>query len=91
LQGISLDVAEGEIVALIGANGAGKSTALNAISGLLKMNCGKITYERRDITGHSPQAIVRGGIIQVPKGRAILTTLKVRENLGEHLPEKATG
>ena len=81
LQGISLDVKEGEIVALIGANGAGKSTALNAISGLLKMTSGNINYEKRPITGHSPQAIVRGGIIQVPEGRAILTTLKVRENL----------
>lgn len=81
LQGISLDVGEGEIVALIGANGAGKSTALNAISGLLKTTCGTITYDGHDITGHSPQAIVRDGIIQVPEGRAILTTLKVRENL----------
>jgi len=81
LQGISLDVGEGEIVALIGANGAGKSTALNAISGLLKITSGKITYDGHDITGHSPQAIVRDGIIQVPEGRAILTTLKVRENL----------
>jgi branched-chain amino acid transport system ATP-binding protein len=81
LQGISLNVGEGEIVALIGANGAGKSTALNAISGLLKTTGGKITYEERDITGHSPQSIVRSGIIQVPEGRAILTTLKVRENL----------
>jgi len=81
LQGISLHVGKGEIVALIGANGAGKSTALNAISGLLKTTGGKITYEGRDITGNSPQAIVRGGIIQVPEGRAILTTLKVRENL----------
>jgi len=81
LQGISLNVGEGEIVALIGANGAGKSTALNAISGLLKMTSGKIVYDGQDITGHSPQAIVRGGIIQVPEGRAILTTLKVRGNL----------
>jgi branched-chain amino acid transport system ATP-binding protein len=81
LQGISLHVREGEIVALIGANGAGKSTTLNAISGLLKTTNGKIIYEGRDITGHSPQAIVRSGIIQVPEGRAILTTLKVRENL----------
>ena len=81
LQGISLNVGEGEIVALIGANGAGKSTALNAISGLLKTTRGKIIYAEKDITGHSPQAIVRGGIIQVPEGRAILTTLKVRENL----------
>lgn len=81
LQGISLDVGEGEIVALIGANGAGKSTALNAVSGLLKLTGGKITYAGQDITGHSPQSIVRSGIIQVPEGRAILTTLKVRENL----------
>ena len=81
LQGISLHVGKGEIVALIGANGAGKSTTLNAISGLLKIAGGKMIYEGRDITGHSPQAIVRDGIIQVPEGRAILTTLKVRENL----------
>jgi branched-chain amino acid transport system ATP-binding protein len=81
LQGISLNVREGEIVALIGANGAGKSTALNAISGLLKMTSGRITYEGQNITGHSPQAIVRCGISQIPEGRAILTTLKVRENL----------
>ena len=81
LQGISLNVREGEIVALIGANGAGKSTALNAISGLLKKAGGNINYEGKDITGHSPQRIVRSGIIQVPEGRAILTTLKVRENL----------
>jgi ABC-type branched-chain amino acid transport systems, ATPase component len=81
LQGISLDVGEGEIVALIGANGAGKSTALNAISGLLEKTDGKIIYKGRDITGCSPQVIVREGIVQVPEGRAILTTLKVRENL----------
>jgi len=81
LQGISLQVGEGEIVALIGANGAGKSTALNAVSGLLKTTRGTITYDGRDITGHSPQAIVRDGISQVPEGRAILTTLKVKENL----------
>jgi branched-chain amino acid transport system ATP-binding protein len=81
LQGISLNVEEGEIVALIGANGAGKSTALNAISGLLKKTDGKIIYNGRDITSCSPQMIVREGIVQVPEGRAILTTLKVRENL----------
>jgi branched-chain amino acid transport system ATP-binding protein len=81
LQGISLNVEEGEIVALIGANGAGKSTALNAISGLLKKTEGKIIYKGRDITGCSPQTIVREGIVQVPEGRAILTTMKVRENI----------
>jgi branched-chain amino acid transport system ATP-binding protein len=81
LQGISLDVGEGEIVALIGANGAGKSTALNAVSGLLKKTGGTIIYKGRDITSCSPQVIVRDGIVQVPEGRAILTTMKVRENL----------
>jgi len=81
LQGISLDVEEGEIVALIGANGAGKSTALNAISGLLKKTDGKILYRGRDITASSAQRIVREGIVQVSEGRAILTTMKVRENL----------
>ena len=81
LQGISLDVEEGEIVALIGANGAGKSTTLNAISGLLKKTDGKILYRGNEITSSSAQTIVREGIVQVPEGRAILTTMKVRENL----------
>jgi branched-chain amino acid transport system ATP-binding protein len=81
LRGISFYVEEGEIVALIGANGAGKSTALNAISGLLKKTQGKIIYNGRDITVCSPHVIVRAGIVQVPEGRAILTTMKVRENL----------
>jgi branched-chain amino acid transport system ATP-binding protein len=81
LQGISLHIEEGEIVALIGANGAGKSTALNAISGMLKIISGEIIYAGRHITGHSPHTIVRRGVIQIPEGRAILTTLKVRENL----------
>lgn len=81
LQKVSLNVEEGEIVALIGANGAGKSTALNAISGLVKVTGGKIYFRGRDITAFSPQAIVREGIVQVPEGRAILTTLRVSENL----------
>jgi branched-chain amino acid transport system ATP-binding protein len=81
LQGISLHVKEGEIVALIGANGAGKSTALNAISGLLKKTQGEIFYNGKDITTFPPHVIVREGIVQVPEGRAILTTMKVRENL----------
>ena len=81
LRGISFHVDEGEIVALIGANGAGKSTTLNAISGLLKKTQGKIIYNGRDITACSPHVIVREGIVQVSEGRAILTTMKVRENL----------
>jgi branched-chain amino acid transport system ATP-binding protein len=81
LRGISFCVEEGEIVALIGANGAGKSTALNAISGLLKKAQGKIIYNGKDITNFPPHVIVREGIVQIPEGRAILTTMKVRENL----------
>lgn len=82
LQGVSLEVGKGEIVALIGANGAGKSTTLSAISGLVRtVGGGEITYQGKPISGLPAHAIVKRGIIQVPEGRAILTTLKVRENL----------
>jgi branched-chain amino acid transport system ATP-binding protein len=81
LKGISLEVREGEIVAFIGANGAGKSTALYAISGMVPTAAGQIVYRGRDIAGRAPHAIVREGIVQVPEGRAILTTLTVSENL----------
>ncbi len=81
LQGISLAVDEGEIVALIGANGAGKSTTLSAISGIVKPSQGWILFRGTDITNSKPQAIVRNGIVQAPEGRAILATLTVRENL----------
>ncbi len=80
LKGISLKVGTGEIVALIGANGAGKSTTLNAVSGLAPAT-GKILYLGREISGKAAHAIVRGGLVQVPEGRAILTTLTVAENL----------
>jgi len=81
LKGISLRVDEGEIVALIGANGAGKSTTLSAISGVVKPNGGRIVFHGLDITNSRPQEIVRSGIVQAPEGRAILATLTVRENL----------
>lgn len=81
LKGISLRVPAGEIVALIGANGAGKSTALNAVSGIVRPSEGKIVWHGTDITRCQPHAVVRSGIVQVPEGRAILTTLTVRENL----------
>jgi branched-chain amino acid transport system ATP-binding protein len=81
LQGISLEVGKGEVVALIGANGAGKSTTLNTISGLLRTTSGAILYEGEAINNLSAHAIVQRGIVQVSEGRAILTTLKVRENL----------
>ena len=81
LKGISLTVREGEIVALIGANGSGKSTTLNTISGIVKAAKGAVLYNDKNITKSSTHSIVKGGIVQVPEGRAILTTLKVIENL----------
>ena len=81
LKGISLTVKEGEIVALIGANGAGKSSTLNTISGIVRAKSGKILYKGKNIAKNHTDAIVKNGIVQVPEGRAILTTLKVIENL----------
>ncbi|MCS7282481.1 MAG: ABC transporter ATP-binding protein [Anaerolineae bacterium] len=81
LHGISFHVKEGEIVTLIGANGAGKSTTLRAISGLLLVDQGRILYEGKDITNASADQIVRMGIVHVPEGRKIFAPLTVRENL----------
>jgi len=81
LQGISLHVQEGEIVTLIGANGAGKSTTLNTISGLLHAAAGRIRYKGEDIAGMPADLIVKMGIVQVPEGRKIFAPLTVRENL----------
>jgi branched-chain amino acid transport system ATP-binding protein len=78
---LDLTIQPGEIVALIGANGAGKTTTLLAVSGLLKPSAGKILFEGKDVGRLRPQEIVRRGLVQVPEGRAILTTLTVRENL----------
>ncbi len=81
LKGISLDVTEGEIVTLIGANGAGKSTTLRTISGLLKPKSGKIVYEGKEIAGLPAQQIVGMGLSQVPEGRRIFANMTVMENL----------
>ncbi|MDD2214029.1 MAG: ABC transporter ATP-binding protein [Oscillospiraceae bacterium] len=81
LKGISFTVEEGEIVTLIGSNGAGKSTTLKAISGLLKPAAGKIFYHGRDITGLDAQQTVDQGIVLVPEGRRIFPNLTVLENL----------
>ena len=81
LQGISFNVAEGEIVTLIGANGAGKSTTLRTISGLLRPRQGHVTYKSSDITLMPAEQIVRLGISHVPEGRKIFSPLTVRENL----------
>ncbi|PUA20130.1 ABC transporter ATP-binding protein [Glaciimonas sp. PCH181] len=81
VKGITLSLNEGEITALVGANGAGKSTALLAISGLLKPTRGKVLLDDRDLTKLSPHKIVQSGVVQVAEGRAILTTLTIAENL----------
>jgi branched-chain amino acid transport system ATP-binding protein len=81
LDGISLRVELGELVALIGSNGAGKSTTLKAISGLVRPGSGKIRLEGRDISGDSTDRIVDLGISHCPEGRRIFGRLTVRENL----------
>jgi branched-chain amino acid transport system ATP-binding protein len=81
IQGISFHVEEGEIVTLIGANGAGKSTTLRTISGLIRPRRGQIIYKNQEITTTPAQNIVRMGISQVPEGRKIFAPLTVRENL----------
>jgi branched-chain amino acid transport system ATP-binding protein len=81
VKGIDLTLPKGRITALLGANGAGKSTTLLALSGLLRASAGSIVLNGVELTGLSPHQIVEHGVIQVPEGRAILTTLTVRENL----------
>lgn len=81
LKGISLEVEEGEIVTLIGANGAGKSTTLRTISGLLKPKTGSITFLGQDIAGVRAHEIVKKGISQVPEGRRVFAEMTVMENL----------
>ena len=81
LQGISFHVNEGEIVTLIGANGAGKSTTLRTISGLLRARRGSVHFKENEITTTPAEQIVRLGIGQVPEGRKIFAPLTVRENL----------
>ena len=81
LRGISLDVSEGELVALIGVNGAGKSTTLATIAGVLRPVEGTITFMGESIVGKPPETIARRGISLVPEGREILASLTVEENL----------
>ena len=80
-RNVSLDVAEGELVALLGANGAGKTTTLSCIMGVVVPGEGRITFEGQDITRLSPEDTVRKGIALCPEGRRILRSLTVHENL----------
>ena len=81
LKGISLTVGAGEIVTLIGSNGAGKSTTLRAINGINKSRQGKIRFQGADITGDAPHTIVKRGIAQSPEGRRLFPRMSVTENL----------
>jgi len=81
VKGITFHLNAGEITALVGANGAGKSTTLQALSGLHPARGGSVSFEGEDITRLRPHEIVRRGVVQVAEGRAILTTLTVQENL----------
>ena len=81
LHSVSLEVAEGSVVALLGANGAGKTTTLRVISGLLRPTRGTVEFDGRRIDGMSPDRLVRLGIVQVPEGRQIFADLTVHENL----------
>jgi branched-chain amino acid transport system ATP-binding protein len=81
LKGVSLNVNEGETVALIGANGAGKSSILRAITGLKKVRSGEIHFQGRRIDGTRPDELVRMGIAMVPEGRRVFSYMTVRDNL----------
>ena len=81
IKGISFEVNEGEIVTLIGANGAGKSTTLNTVGGLLKARSGSITFENKNLTGMSASKIVPMGMALCPEGRRIFQQMTVQENL----------
>jgi branched-chain amino acid transport system ATP-binding protein len=81
LRGVSLQVEEGELVALIGVNGAGKTTSLSAIAGVLKPASGAVFFRGQPLVGRTPEAILRLGIALVPEGRDIFPSLSVEENL----------
>ncbi|HEY8911472.1 MAG TPA: ABC transporter ATP-binding protein [Desulfosporosinus sp.] len=93
LKGISFEVNQGEIVTLIGSNGAGKSTSLKTISGLLRPKKGKITFKGMNLASVAPQLIVAKGISQVPEGRRVFANMTVIENLelGAYLRKDKVG
>jgi branched-chain amino acid transport system ATP-binding protein len=81
LRGVSLSVPEGKIVTVLGANGAGKTTTLKTISGIIDPLKGQVKFKGTEIQGHSPDAIVRAGIVHVPEGREVFPLLSVEDNL----------
>ncbi len=81
LHGVNLAVEKGQIIALLGANGAGKSTTIKAIMGLVKPSAGRILLDGRDLSGHAAHIVARAGIALVPEGRKIFKKMTVEENL----------
>jgi branched-chain amino acid transport system ATP-binding protein len=81
LRGVDLTIAPGEIVAVLGSNGVGKSTLNRALSGIVRARAGAIKFEGHDVAHEKPQAIVARGLIHVPEGRRVFPNLSVRENL----------
>ncbi len=91
IKGVSFEVEEGEIVTLIGANGAGKSTTLKTVSGLLRSKTGSITFEDKDISAVQPHKLVAHGLAHVPEGRRVFLQMTVEENLEMGAYVKNTG
>ena len=81
LSGVTMDIAKGELVGLLGANNAGKSSVMNVLSGIVPAAAGRVTFEGEDITRISPKRRVEMGIVQVPEGRLVFPQMTVRENL----------
>ena len=81
LRGISFEVGKGEIITLIGANGAGKTTILHSISNIIKKTSGAVVFDGKDISAISPDKIVASGLVQVPEGRRVFANMSVRDNL----------
>jgi len=81
LRGISFEVRQGEIITLIGANGAGKTTILHSVSNIIKKTSGAVFFDGKDISSMSPDKIVAAGLVQVPEGRRVFANLSVRDNL----------
>lgn len=79
--GVSIRIRKAEVVAIIGANGSGKTTIINTLSGVIRAKSGKIHFLDNDISNMPPHRIVRLGLVQIPEGREILTTLSIKENL----------
>jgi branched-chain amino acid transport system ATP-binding protein len=89
LREVSLEVRSGEVVSVVGSNGAGKSTVLRSVSGLLRPRTGQILFDEREITRTAPSRIVEAGISHIPEGRQLFPTMTVKENLemGAQFPE----